>query len=175
MDQEGEGEERGWPGRWVHSRIPFGGLLKFFILGLIRRRGGMSGVEIIRAIEERTGVWKPSPGSVYPALRELERMGLLTSREKGKMRKYYLTPAGEEAWNRLKDAQRRILRDFRDLAESVRNLLGEPAGGGIPEPVRCALAELRSALSEADLAGGRAEEAAAVIREAAERVRELGG
>ena len=60
-------------------------------------------------------------GALYPALRRLEKRGLLTSRwdvnETGRKAKFYrLTPAGDEAlrrgvqsWNRYVDVMARVL------------------------------------------------------------------
>lgn len=39
------------------------------------------GYEIIRELEKRfSGFWKPTTGTIYPALEKLEKEGLLTSR-----------------------------------------------------------------------------------------------
>ncbi|AFA39213.1 MULTISPECIES: PadR family transcriptional regulator [Pyrobaculum] len=55
----------------------------------------MNGAEIIRAVEEFTwGFWRPSPGSVYPLLRQLEAEGLVRRRQDGR---YELTEAGRNA------------------------------------------------------------------------------
>ncbi|ABL87222.1 transcriptional regulator, PadR family [Pyrobaculum islandicum DSM 4184] len=55
----------------------------------------MNGAEVIRAVEELTwGFWKPSPGSVYPLLKQLEAEGLAKRREDGR---YELTEAGRRA------------------------------------------------------------------------------
>src|ERR1700726_2360074 len=41
-----------------------------------------NGYEIMQLVEERSdGVWRPSPGSVYPALAQLEDEGLIRSEE----------------------------------------------------------------------------------------------
>lgn len=55
----------------------------------------MHGYQIIHEIEERSaGVWKPSPGSVYPTLQMLVDEGLLTAEESGGKKVYTLTDAG---------------------------------------------------------------------------------
>jgi hypothetical protein len=42
----------------------------------------MNGYQIIQEISERSGgVWRPSPGSVYPALQQLEDEGLIRAEE----------------------------------------------------------------------------------------------
>jgi DNA-binding PadR family transcriptional regulator len=43
-----------------------------------------NGYQIMQEVEERSeGVWRPSPGSVYPALQQLEDEGLIRSSEAG--------------------------------------------------------------------------------------------
>lgn len=54
------------------------------------------GYEIIKFLEGRShGLWKPSPGSVYPTLQMLEDAGLVAANEKSGKKTYHLTPAGE--------------------------------------------------------------------------------
>src|ERR1700685_153986 len=56
----------------------------------------MNGYQIIQAIGERSdGVWRPSPGSVYPALQQLEDAGLIRAETgDGGRRAYHLTDEG---------------------------------------------------------------------------------
>ena len=55
----------------------------------------MHGYELINALEERSGArWKPSPGSIYPALGRLEHRGLVSSTEADGRRRFELTDAG---------------------------------------------------------------------------------
>jgi DNA-binding PadR family transcriptional regulator len=60
--------------------------------------GPMNGYQIIQEISERSGdVWRPSPGSVYPALQQLEDEGLIRAEEgNGGRRAYVLTDDGRE-------------------------------------------------------------------------------
>jgi len=55
-----------------------------------------SGYEIIREGRDRSGgMWRPSPGSVYPMLQQLEDEGLVTQEEgEGRRRPYKLTEEG---------------------------------------------------------------------------------
>jgi DNA-binding PadR family transcriptional regulator len=56
----------------------------------------MHGYEMIQELDQRTGgVWRPSPGSVYPTLQLLEDEGLITSSAEGGRRQYALTEAGQ--------------------------------------------------------------------------------
>ena len=58
----------------------------------------MHGYEIIQELAERTnGVWKVSPGSVYPTLQLLEDEGLVIAEEDGGKRRYSLTESGHAA------------------------------------------------------------------------------
>jgi len=55
----------------------------------------MHGYEMIQELEERTGgVWRPSPGAVYPALALLEDQGLVTATESDGKRRFAITDAG---------------------------------------------------------------------------------
>jgi len=54
-----------------------------------------NGYQIMQEVEERSdGVWRPSPGSVYPALQQLEDEGLIRSEETDGRRLLSLTDAG---------------------------------------------------------------------------------
>lgn len=55
-----------------------------------------SGYEIIREGRERSGgAWRPSPGSIYPMLQQLEDEGLIAQQEgEGRRRPYKLTEEG---------------------------------------------------------------------------------
>ena len=56
-----------------------------------------NGYQIMQEIEERSdGVWRPSPGSVYPALAQLEDEGLIRSEELDSRKLFKLTEAGRE-------------------------------------------------------------------------------
>src|SRR4051794_9749419 len=54
-----------------------------------------NGYQIMQEVEERSdGVWRPSPGSVYPALQQLEDEGLIRSQESDGRKLYALTDDG---------------------------------------------------------------------------------
>jgi DNA-binding PadR family transcriptional regulator len=56
-----------------------------------------NGYQIMQEVEERSGgVWRPSPGSVYPALQQLEDEGLIRSQEIDGRKLFALTDAGQE-------------------------------------------------------------------------------
>ncbi len=55
----------------------------------------MNGYQVIQQIAERTrGEWKPSPGSVYPTLQQLQDEGLIQERGEGGRREFELTADG---------------------------------------------------------------------------------
>ena len=58
----------------------------------------MHGYELITELEARSsGRWRPSPGSIYPALTRLEEQGLLTAEELNEKKVFSLTARGREA------------------------------------------------------------------------------
>jgi DNA-binding PadR family transcriptional regulator len=63
---------------------------------LLLAEGPLNGYQIMQEIEKRSdGVWRPSPGSVYPALAQLEEEGLVRTEEVDDRRTYVLTDAGK--------------------------------------------------------------------------------
>ena len=54
-----------------------------------------TGYQLIQELVERSNeAWRPSPGSIYPVLQQLEDEGLVTAATQGTGRTYALTPAG---------------------------------------------------------------------------------
>jgi DNA-binding PadR family transcriptional regulator len=83
-------------GRRFRWRIFERGDLKFVILRLISNKA-MHGYEVMQALEEEScGVYKPSPGSVYPTLQMLEDEGLVRSHEEEGKKIYEITDEGRE-------------------------------------------------------------------------------
>ena len=76
----------------VGSSIPRG-FSRYFILELLKEKP-YTGKEIINyAVEQSNGIWKPSPGLIYPLLGRLLDEGLVNETEGGR---YQLTKQGEE-------------------------------------------------------------------------------
>src|SRR5438874_325301 len=70
------------------------------ILAVLAEQAG-HGYEIIQALEEKSGgAWRPSPGSVYPTLQQLEDEDLVRSTERDGKRTYELTDQGRAETNR---------------------------------------------------------------------------
>jgi DNA-binding PadR family transcriptional regulator len=93
-----------------------------------------NGYQLMEEIETRSsGAWRPSPGSVYPALAQLEDEGLIRADESAGRRSFALTDEG------------------RAYVAENREALGSPwdeAGGDIPED----LAELRNLMVQLGMA-----------------------
>jgi len=89
---------RGGPGRRARR-----GDVRAAALALLSERP-MHGYEMIQELEERTdGVWRPSPGAVYPALQLLEDQGLVTADAEAGKRLYSLTDTGRDEATKLGD------------------------------------------------------------------------
>lgn len=86
------------------------GMLSFLILFLLSKKI-MHGQEIAVEIEKRKGD-KPSPGTIYPALKNLKEMDFIKEKKEGKTINYTITALGGEA---LKNARQRFCRTFKDV------------------------------------------------------------
>ena len=120
-----------------------------------------NGYQIMQEIEHRSaGVWRPSPGSVYPALAQLEDEGLVRVEERDGRRLYVLTDAGgeyvrdrgdglvapwEEMSNSVDDDVASLLTEMRQVAMAVMQVghLGSAPQVG---EARTVLANARRAL-----------------------------
>lgn len=91
-----------------------------------------NGYQIIQAIADRSGgVWKPSPGSVYPTLQQLEDEGLVTATDEGGRRVFSLTDAGraylEEHPDEVAAPWEAMARPADDDEHDLRHLIGQAA------------------------------------------------
>jgi DNA-binding PadR family transcriptional regulator len=70
-------------------------------LALLNERP-MHGYEIIQELSARTaGIWKLSPGSIYPLLQKLADRGIVLAEEDGGKRRFSLTDAGRALASRV--------------------------------------------------------------------------
>jgi DNA-binding PadR family transcriptional regulator len=77
----------------------------------------MNGYQIIQEIAARSGgAWKPSPGSIYPTLQQLEDEGLVSADVDAGRRVFSLTEQGQA-----------YVKDHPDEVEAPWQGLGEPA------------------------------------------------
>ena len=103
----------------------------------------MHGYEMIQELDSRTGgIWRPSPGSVYPTLQLLEDEGLIEAEATGGRKRYTLTEAGRaeaEAaaqnppWTQFTDDTMSQVQDFRDAAVGIMSALRQVGFNGTPE------------------------------------------
>jgi DNA-binding PadR family transcriptional regulator len=83
----------GPPPRWRGPKARRGDV-RAAILAVLAEQP-MNGYQIIQEIAERSGgVWKPSPGSIYPTLQQLEDEGLVTADAAVGRRTFQLTDEG---------------------------------------------------------------------------------
>lgn len=68
------------------------GFLSFLILWLVNKNKKMTGTEISSELEKRKG-HRPSPGTIYPVLKDLKDKGLLAV---DKNKSYSLTKSGKQ-------------------------------------------------------------------------------
>jgi len=70
------------------------GMLSFLILWLLSKKP-MYGQELAKEIGKRKGT-KPNPGTIYPALKELKKRGLIKSKKEGRVTNYHITEKGRK-------------------------------------------------------------------------------
>jgi PadR family transcriptional regulator, regulatory protein PadR len=83
------------------------GMLGFLILFLLSKKP-MHGQELAEDIAQRKGD-RPSPGTIYPALKSLREAGFISEEKEGKIIVYTLTERGKQA---LRIAKRKFTRTF---------------------------------------------------------------
>ncbi len=70
------------------------GFLSFTIMWILRKKE-MYGQELAQELERMRGT-KPNPGTLYPALKELEKQGMVDAKREGRKKIYTLTEAGHK-------------------------------------------------------------------------------
>jgi len=147
---------RGPGGPGGHRRRMRRGDVRAAILLLVEEEP-RNGYQVMQELEQRSdGAWRPSPGSVYPALQLLADEGLVTgaSHEGGTV--YSLTDAGRkhldenrerfgEPWAQagadLPEGMREVGRGLRDVAMATRQVMH----AGNPEQSKAAAEVLADA------------------------------
>jgi DNA-binding PadR family transcriptional regulator len=184
----GRGGVRGGPGPWGPGPFqyemrggPFGpkfgrgfavrgprvrrGDVRAAILDLLAEGQPWNGYQIIQEIGARTrGVWRPSAGSVYPALQQLEDEGLITvsgsAAGEDRRRNYTLTTEGQAyveahaeelraAWDAVTGSVDDAVFQLHDLVKQVGMATIQVSQAGTPAQVQQAskiLGDTRKAL-----------------------------
>ncbi len=132
----GRGRGRGGRGRRGDVRAA--------ILLLVQERP-MHGYELIQQIRERSeDIWRPSPGSIYPALSQLEDEGLIVIEKVSGRKTAKLTDAGTEyvsehrdelgdPWQDVRAGVGDQALDLRELVGQLMGAVGQVARAGTPE------------------------------------------
>jgi DNA-binding PadR family transcriptional regulator len=109
-----------FPGPWFGGGgrpRPRRGDVRLAVLTLLAE-APMHGYQIITELSERSGgVWRPSPGSVYPTLQQLQDEGLVSVEEQDGRRTFSLTDAGRTEVERASQGRRAPWEDMADEAD----------------------------------------------------------
>lgn len=96
----------------------------------------LNGYQVIQQIAERSnGAWRPSPGSVYPTIQQLEDEGLVQAVDSNGRRSLRLTDAGSEyvdahgeelaaVWAPFEEPEREEGDGFADLRPEIGQVMG---------------------------------------------------
>lgn len=118
--------------------------------------GPAHGYDVIQRLEARSGgLWRPSPGSVYPLLQMLEDQGAVTAEAHDDKRVYQLTELGRQEVDQAKssphlpwEAEDEMGQQVISLRESVGQLHQAArlvARSGRPEQIRRSIEAVRDA------------------------------
>ncbi len=109
--------------KWIrHTAMVPKGFIRYHVLEALNEKS-MSGSELMEEIEKHTGgLWKPSPGSIYPLLSWLQDSGYVKELpvEIG-LKRYELTHTGKE-----------LLEEQREIQKKLREEVGFPGFPGGP-------------------------------------------
>jgi len=100
------------------------GMLSFTILWLLSKRP-MYGQELADEIEKRRGD-RPNPGTIYPALKELTRRGMIVSHLEGRNSVYDLTERGRVGLDKALEYFRKAFGEIFDSTIVVPGGRTEP-------------------------------------------------
>lgn len=131
------------------------GDIRAAILALLAE-GPMHGYQVMRELAERSeGAWRPSPGSVYPTLQQLEDEGLVRPEQAdGGKRVFALTDSGRELaaqatgpkpWEAAAAESDDAAHGVRDLVFQVMAATRQVVHAGTPAQVEAAKAVLKGA------------------------------
>jgi len=115
-----------------------------------------NGYQVMQELEERSeGLWRPSPGSVYPALQQLEDEGLVRAEETDGRKLFHLTEAGRAAaaetagegtpWDAVSESVDSDVWELFGVARQVGMAIFQLAQAGTPEQIAAAREVLNNA------------------------------
>ncbi|OWP56468.1 MAG: hypothetical protein B2I17_05195 [Thermoplasmatales archaeon B_DKE] len=86
----------------------------FFIILIMAKDGPIYGSQVANKIYEKTdGTWKPSPGSIYPALKHLEHRGFIQKYDEDGKVMYSLTKKGSVFTSKITERHSERMHMFR--------------------------------------------------------------
>lgn len=89
------------------------GHLKFYILRLLSEQR-RTGYGLMKAIEDETGFWKPSAGSLYPLLTMMREAGLICEIEETEgTSRWQITDEGRDTYAQAAETKRELLDSMR--------------------------------------------------------------
>jgi len=99
------------------------GDFKMIVLSVLQKRP-MHGYEVTRVIQEQSrGFYRPSAGSVYPALKALLNKGYVRVNDEERRKVYQITPAGKRFLQAQHSQIESCMRAFRDSFGPERALI----------------------------------------------------
>jgi DNA-binding PadR family transcriptional regulator len=140
------GGRGGWGGG---RRMRRGDIRKAVLVAL--RDGPANGYEVMRRLEEMSGgLWRPSPGSIYPHLQMLEDAGVVQSTEVDGSRKFSLTEAGlaeaeQAAMPTQGDESEEQIRTLRQAVGQLMSAAKQLSGAGEQSQLERGIAVIQKA------------------------------
>jgi DNA-binding PadR family transcriptional regulator len=142
-----------FPGPWFAGGgrpRPRRGDVRLAVLTLLAEQP-MHGYQIITELGSRSGgVWRPSPGSVYPTLQQLQDEGLVTVSEEDGRRTFSLTDAGKAEVERASAGRRAPWEDMADEADEAAGGLKSLVGQLIAATIQVATAGTHDQVTQAE-------------------------
>jgi DNA-binding PadR family transcriptional regulator len=99
------------------------GHLKIYVLSLLTKES-LTGYLLMKKIGDLIGK-KPSPGSIYPLLDELEKAKLITLTKKGRNKIYTITSKGHLAFKSINSKKGEIMDKMYEGMQLLDSLLNE--------------------------------------------------
>lgn len=141
-----------WGGQRGRGRGPRvrRGDVRVAILGVLKDAAAegaadLNGYQVISEIEQKTeGAWKPSPGSIYPTISQLEDEGLVEVVREGGKKVLRLTDEGstwveentdevESVWTGFAETDRAEVQDLRKVLKQTMGAVQQVFATGTPE------------------------------------------
>ncbi|WP_051789573.1 PadR family transcriptional regulator [Streptomyces sp. NRRL S-1022] len=120
------------------------GEIRHHLLALLDQQPS-HGYGLLTKLSERfAGAYRPSPGTVYPRLRQLEAEGLLSHETANGHKVYRLTPAGRQELERLQAAESPSRTAGRPVGQGAAQSPAAPAAPveNLSDPIRSAVEEI---------------------------------